>query len=200
MMRMWNGKRVGIHVSTLFAYLQMMKKEKPWRTTVVYKMARQPAKVEEMDAWVIRYVNKLKNMMGLSNWTIMMQAKPSSADALGETEVIHGQHLAKMYLHKDFRKDTPEDIRATIVHELLHCHLAVLEEAVHEVLKPDSDDAKAKAVHKMVISLIEYENERIIDSLAESMGKWMPVPDMPKPRAQKKIVKKAIKKQVKKKS
>jgi hypothetical protein len=52
----------------------------------------------------------------------------------------------------------------------------------------------------MVISLIEYENERIIDSLAESMGKWMPVPDMPKPRAQKKIVKKAIKKQVKKKS
>jgi hypothetical protein len=176
-----------------------MKKEKPWRITVVYKMARQPAKVEEMDAWVIRYVNKLKNMMGLSNWTIMMQTKPSSADALGETEVIHGQHLAKMYLHKDFRKDSPEDIRATIVHELLHCHMAVIEEAVHEVLKPDPDDAKAKAIHKMVISLIEYENERIIDSLAESMGKWMPVPDMPKPRVKKKTTKKTAKKQVKRK-
>ena len=163
-------------------------------------MSKNTPLVQPIDPWIQRYANKLKNMMGLSNWTIMMQAKPSSADALGETEVIHGQHLAKMYLHKDFRKDTPEDIRATIVHELLHCHLAVLEEAVHEVLKPDSDDAKAKAVHKMVISLIEYENERIIDSLAESMGKWMPVPDMPKPRAQKKIVKKAIKKQVKKKS
>lgn len=166
---------------------------------MVYKMARQPAKVEEMDAWVIRYVNKLKNMMGLSNWTIMMQTKPSSSDALGETEVIHGQHLAKMYLHKDFRKDKPEDLRATIVHELLHCHMAVIEEAVHEVLKPDPDDAKAKAIHKMVISLIEYENERIIDSLAESMGKWMPTPDMPKPRVKKKTAKKATNKNVKRK-
>ena len=163
---------------------------------MVYKMARQPAKVEEMDAWVIRYVNKLKNMMGLSHWTILVQAKPCSPDALGETEVVHGQHLAKMYLHKDFRKDTPEDVRATIVHELLHCHMAVIEEAVNEMLKPDSDDQKSKAVHKMVTSLIDYECERIIDSLSESMGKWMPIPDMPKPRVQKKIVKKVVKKQV----
>jgi hypothetical protein len=51
----------------------------------------------------------------------------------------------------------------------------------------------------MVISLIEYENERIIDSLAESMGKWLPTPDMPKPRVKKKAVKKTAKKQIKKK-
>ena len=159
-------------------------------------MTKNNATPTPMDAWVVRYVNKLKNMMGLSHWTIIMQAKPSSVDTLGETEVVHGQHLAKMYLHKDFRKDKPEDIRATIVHELLHCHMAIIEEAVHEVLKPDPDDAKAKAIHKMVISLIEYEHERIIDSLAESMGKWLPVPDMPKERVKKKTVKKVVKKQV----
>jgi hypothetical protein len=28
------------------------------------------------------------------------------------------------------------------------------------------------------------------------MGKWLPTPDMPKPRVQKKIVKKVVKKQV----
>ena len=159
-------------------------------------MTKTNATPTPMDASVVRYVNKLKNMMGLSHWTIIMQAKPSSVDTLGETEVVHGQHLAKMYLHKDFRKDKPEDIRATIVHELLHCHMAIIEEAVHEVLKPDPDDAKAKAIHKMVISLIEYEHERIIDSLAESMGKWLPVPDMPKERVKKKTVKKVVKKQV----
>jgi hypothetical protein len=120
-------------------------------------------------------------------------------DALGETEVVHGQHLAKMYLHKDFRKDTPEDLRATIVHELLHCHLAVIEEAVDEVLKPDPEDAKSKAIHKMVLSLIQYENERVIDSLSESMGKWLPTPDMPKPRVKKKSAKKVAKKQIKRK-
>jgi hypothetical protein len=163
-------------------------------------MAKQPAVPQEMDVWVVRYVNKLKNMMGLSHWTILMQAKPCNVDALGETEVVHGQHLAKMYLHKDFRKDTPEDLRATIVHELLHCHLAVIEEAVDEVLKPDPEDAKSKAIHKMVLSLIQYENERVIDSLSESMGKWLPTPDMPKPRVKKKAAKKiAAKKNVKKK-
>jgi hypothetical protein len=166
---------------------------------VVYKMAKQPVKIEEMDAWVIRYVNRLKNMMGLSHWTILMQSKPSSPDALGETEVVHGQHLAKMYLHKDFRKDKPEDIRATIVHELLHCHMAVIEEAVNEMLKPDSDDQKGKAIHKMVTSLIDYECERVIDALAESMGKWMPLPDMPKNRVIKKVAKKPVKKTIKKK-
>lgn len=162
-------------------------------------MARASAKIEEMDPWVVRYVNKLKNMMGLSHWTILMQTKPCSPDALGETEVIHGQHLAKMYLHKDFRKDKPEDLRATIVHELLHCHMAVIEEAVNEMLKPDPDDPKSKAIHKMVTSLIDYECERIIDGLAESMGKWMPTPDMPKPRVKKKSAKKAAKKQIKRK-
>jgi hypothetical protein len=52
----------------------------------------------------------------------------------------------------------------------------------------------------MVLSLIQYENERVIDSLSESMGKWLPTPDMPKPRVKKKAAKKiAAKKNVKKK-
>lgn len=162
-------------------------------------MAKTAVKQEAMDVWLVRYVNKLKNMMGLSHWVILMQTKPCHPDALGETEVIHGQHLAKMYLHKDFRKDKPEDLRATIVHELLHCHMAVISEAVSEMLKPDCDDSnKNNTVNKMVTSLIDYECERIIDALAESMGKWMPTPDVPKPRAKKKVAKKIVKKQIKK--
>ena len=58
-------------------------------------MTKPSVVVAPMDAWVVRYVNKLKNMMGLSHWTILMQTKPSSPDALGETEVVHGQHLAQ---------------------------------------------------------------------------------------------------------
>jgi hypothetical protein len=51
----------------------------------------------------------------------------------------------------------------------------------------------------MVLSLIQYENERVIDSLSESMGKWLPTPDMPKPRVKKKSAKKVAKKQIKRK-
>ena len=145
-----------------------------------------------MDAWVVRYVNKLKNMMGLSNWTILMQTKPSSPDALGETEVVHGQHLAKMYLHKDFRKDTAEDFRATVVHELLHCHMAHLSEVVSEILQAEESDQKGQAILKATVNVLDYEIERIIDAISESLGKWMPLPDMPKERVVKKIAKKKV--------
>jgi hypothetical protein len=155
-------------------------------------MTKPSVVVAPMDAWVVRYVNKLKNMMGLSHWTILMQTKPSSPDALGETEVIHGQHLAKMYLHKDFRKDTAEDFRATVVHELLHCHMAHLSEVVSEILQAEEADQKGQAILKATVNVLDYEIERIIDAISESLGKWMPLPDMPKERVIKKVAKKKI--------
>ena len=155
-------------------------------------MTKPSVVVAPMDAWVVRYVNKLKNMMGLSHWTILMQTKPSSPDALGETEVVHGQHLAKMYLHKDFRKDTATDFRATVVHELLHCHMAHLSEVVSEILQVEDDDPKGKAILKTTVNVLDYEIERIIDAISESLGKWMPLPDMPKDRVVQKVVKKKV--------
>lgn len=156
-------------------------------------MSKNTPLVQPIDPWIQRYANKLKNMMGLSHWTIHMSPKPCNVDALGETEVIHAQNLATIYLHKDFRKDKPEDIRATMVHELLHCHMSHISEVVHEILKPEEDDQKGKVIHKATISVLDYEIERVIDAISESLGKWMPAPDMPKPKTVKsKIAKKAV--------
>lgn len=155
-------------------------------------MTRSSAVITPMDAWVVRYVNKLKNMMGLSHWVILMQVKPSSPDTLGETEVIHGQHLAKMYLHKDYRKDTAVDFRATIVHELLHCHMSHLSEVVSEILQAEDDDPKGKAILKTTVNVLDYEIERIIDAISESLGALLPLPEMPKDRVIKKVIKKKV--------
>lgn len=158
-------------------------------------MSKNTPLVQPIDPWIQRYANKLKNMMGLSHWIIHMSPKPCNVDALGETEVIHAQNLATIYLHKDFRKDTPEDIRATMVHELLHCHMSHISEVVHEILKPEEDDQKGKAIHKATVSVVDYEIERIIDAISESLGKWMPTPDMPKTKTVKpRVAKKAVRK------
>jgi len=69
-----------------------------------------------------------------------------------------------------------------------------ISEVVHEILKPEDDDAKGKAIHKATISVVDYEIERIIDAISESLGKWMPTPDMPRKKVAKpKVAKKAIK-------
>ena len=64
------------------------------------------------------------------------------------------------------------------------------------MFQPEPDDPKSKGVHKSVMAVIEYETERVIDGISESIGKWLPTPDMPKHRVTKKktVAKKAARK------
>ena len=165
-------------------------------------MVIQRNKKKHMEAWMLRYVLLLKKMLHLSDWTIVMQNEPCSSDCLAETDVITGQHLAKMYLSKTYTKDTPENLRATIIHELLHCHLSPISELSEEILKPLADELGGSRVIKSAINGIEYETERSIDGISEAIAPYFPLPNMPKKKkAKKKVVaKKAVrKKPVKKK-
>ena len=163
-------------------------------------MAVQRDKRKHMEAWMLRYVISMKKMLHLSDWTIVMQNEPCSSNCLAETDVIPGQHLAKMYLSKTYTKDTPENLRATIIHELLHCHLAPISELSEEILKPLADELGGSRVIKSAINGIEYETERSIDAISEAIAPYFPLPNMPKKKkARKKVVakKKAVKKNVK---
>lgn len=163
-------------------------------------MAVQRGKKKHMEAWMLRYVNLMKKMLHLSDWVIVMQNEPCSSDCLAETDVITGQHLAKMYLSKTYTKDTPENLRATIIHELLHCHLSPISELSVEILKPLADELGGSRVIKSAINGIEYETERSIDAISEAIAPYFPLPNMPKKKKAKKKVpakKKAVKKNVK---
>lgn len=157
-------------------------------------------KKKHIEAWMLRYVNSTKKMLHLSDWTIVMQNEPCSSDCLAETDVITGQHLAKMYLSKTYTKDTPENLRATIIHELLHCHLSPISELSVEILKPLADELGGSRVIKSAINGIEYETERSIDGISEAIAPYFPLPNMPKKKRAKKKVpakKKKVKKNVK---
>ena len=163
-------------------------------------MVMQRSKKKHMEAWMLMYVILLKKMLHLSDWTIVMQNEPCSSDCLAETDVITGQHLAKMYLSKAYTKDTPENLRATIIHELLHCHLSPISELSEEILKPLADELGGSRVIKSAINGIEYETERSIDGISEAIAPYFPLPNMPKKKKVKKKVvakKKVVKKNVK---
>ena len=164
-------------------------------------MVIQRNKKKHMEAWMLRDVILLNKMLHLSDWTIVMQNEPCSSDCLAETDVITGQHLAKMYLSKTYTKDTPENLRATIIHELLHCHLSPISELSEEILKPLADELGGSRVIKSAINGIEYETERSIDGISEAIAPYFPLPNMPKKKkAKKKVVaKKAVKKKLVKK-
>lgn len=133
-----------------------------------------------IDGWMLRYCMKLKKLLKLSEWNIIVDPTPCSSDCLGECQVTYGQHAAVIYLHKNFRKDKPEDIRATLVHELLHCHMGQITEAAMSALEPLEEDPGGKKIVKSTINAIEYQTERVIDLISEAIVPMMPLPNMPK--------------------
>ena len=147
---------------------------------------------KHIEPWMSRYVYSLKKMLHLSDWTIILSEEPCSPDCLAETDVVGGQHLARMFLNKSYTKDTPQNIRGTIIHELLHCHLSPISELSVEILKPLSDDLGGSRVIKSAINGIEYETERSIDAISEAIATYFPLPNMPKPKKKRVYNKKPI--------
>jgi len=147
---------------------------------------------KHIEPWMSRYVYSLKKMLHLSDWTIIVSEEPCSPDCLAETDVVAGQHLARMFLNKSYTKDTPQNIRGTIIHELLHCHLSPISELSVEILKPLSDDLGGSRVIKSAINGIEYETERSIDAISEAIAIYFPLPNMPKPKKKRVYKKKTV--------
>lgn len=146
----------------------------------------------KVDDWLVRYVNKLKNMMNLSNWKITLDPEPCSEDALAETTVTEWQHFAKMQFHKNYKNDKPEDLRATVVHELLHCHFSPVEEVAVELIKALEETESNKSLAKSMEAAVRYQSERAIDLISEAIAPFFPCPDIPKtPEPKKQIVKKS---------
>lgn len=117
--------------------------------------------------------------MGLSEWKIDLNDKPCSSDALGECDIIYGQHRATIALNKNYKKEKAESLRNTVVHELLHCHMSPITESAGQVMEPFEDDIHGRKIVQATINAIEYQTERVIDLIAEVVSPIMPLPKMP---------------------
>jgi len=162
------------------------------------KTRRKSKTPQQLDPWVLRYVNKLRKILKLTDWNIVVLAEPCASDALGEIDVVFGQQFAKMQLSINFRKQKPEDLRSTIVHELLHCHFAPITEAAQEILDPIKEDPGGTKIIRSTLNGLEYQQERVIDNIAEAISIFLPLPEIPKQRKIRKRVRTVQKRTTKK--
>ena len=145
-----------------------------------------------IEPWINSYVQILRRKMNLGEWKITLYKKPCANDTLGECDITYGQHIATISLHKDYKKDKPDNLRNTIVHELLHCYLSPITEAANTALEPFEDDIHGRKIIQSSINSMEYQTERVIDRLSYIIAPTMPLPKMPNQKKTKK--KKTIKK------
>lgn len=121
------------------------------------------------------YVSSMKDLLGLADWTIIVDWEPSSEETCATVRPVAGQKRAVLNLGPSFLEDTLEDQRHTIVHELVHCHLFPSTELVrqtHQELLPKS---AATAAWVALMANVEYAT----DGLADVLAPYMPLPSWP---------------------
>lgn len=132
-----------------------------------------PAKTR-YPSWLKTYVSKMQGELRLAHWTIDFGKTYCSDIAMAEIQILPAQHSAILTLSNEWRKWTPSVMRATIAHELMHCHINPINELAEEHLEelsPKTFNERKKGM--------DYVNERVTDALAEMVSVHLTLPRMP---------------------
>src|SRR5215207_4796861 len=111
--------------------------------------------------------------MGLRDWDITIIANADLPDScLARCRIALGRKAAEIMLGAEFDKESAEGKRATMVHELLHCHFSRADEVVDETLP----DLLGDPVYKTFYTGFNLAMEVSIDAVAVEWAKSMPLP------------------------
>lgn len=114
--------------------------------------------------WLANYLRDLADRMRLKDWAIEVQAEHAHDSTHAEVQCVDGRKLAKVRFARDWHEQTPEVLRHTCCHELVHCHFAAAWAEMSRRLK-----AKDFATFEM---LVEYG----IDGMADVIAPHLPLP------------------------
>lgn len=120
------------------------------------------------------YVQRLQSELKLAHWKISFGKTYCSDIAEAEILISPAQNTAELTLSSSWRKWSPSEMRSTITHELMHCHINSINELAEEHLEelaPKTFQERKKG--------LDYVNERVTDSLAEMVCNHLTLPKLP---------------------
>ena len=118
-----------------------------------------------------RYVRVVADLFGLRDWEIVIAADHCADDTLAETECTYGQRHALLRFNERWREWPQEELRATVVHELLHVHTEQITELVADLNKV----GLRKKAAAMSDTAVSYVLERIVDQIAVAIAPYFPL-------------------------
>lgn len=124
------------------------------------------------------YARERADDLGLRDWWVRIEKVSSEEDALASCRVIRGRRLVYIRVCEGFREEKPDEQRSTIIHELLHCHMAAMEWVVSATESALGSSAYA-ICHEGFTDALEHA----VDGIAESIAEKYPLISWPtKPR------------------
>lgn len=121
-----------------------------------------------------RYVRHLADLCGLKDWKITLEDESPGEGNLGHCHCVYGRRVACIRLAEH---DTIEELRHTIVHELLHCHLDPVRLPL-ENIRSGIGDMLYNATHNATVDAVEYAT----DGIATALSAALPLPRREKGR------------------
>ena len=119
------------------------------------------------------YVRIMADCFGLRDWEIVISSEHCDADTLAETECTYGQRHAILRFNEKWREWTKDDLRSTVVHELLHVHTEPLSELVSDM----NAEALTEEAAKVANASTSYLLERIVDAVSVAIAPYFPYPE-----------------------
>jgi hypothetical protein len=111
------------------------------------------------------YLRHLADEMGLRDWTVFVHSdSPDDNRHMAEADCVYGQKRINVSVADKFFGGDEEDHRKTLVHELIHAHLAPMHHYLHRVLEDSEFEA------------YQLTMEYAVDGMAEEWAKHLPLP------------------------
>lgn len=118
------------------------------------------------------YIREMADIMALRDWSIvLMHDPPQDAQHTATIELIYGQRRATLRVVSTWMDQTPENLRHTITHELLHCHINPIRDALEHIHDGIGDFVYYPMFHTMNIL-----TEHAVDGIAAAWAETLPLP------------------------
>jgi hypothetical protein len=124
---------------------------------------------------LFEYVRHLADLMDLRDWHIVTTVGKVADDELATCEPVYGQKRASITLTDKWAELSSEDLRSTVVHELIHCHLSFVDHLASTV----GEAALSKQANKVWEAAYSLEVEHATDALSLVLAKYLPVWERP---------------------
>lgn len=118
---------------------------------------------------VVAYLNRLIDLMGLSDWEIVVDTNAAPED-YASVKVTEGQRRATLSLDPKWEGFKRVELRWVLVHELVHLHLSRMKVGVDHYLNLLPDDVKA--VSRLAL---DSEAEYAVDAIATAWARRLPL-------------------------
>jgi len=119
------------------------------------------------------YIRALADHVGLKDWRFeLVDGEPDEEDDVAMVHPLYGRQVAQIKVRSDVLTNPPVEQRRTILHELIHCHMA----PVDDQPRLDLLEHLGQQAYNIFMASYRRNLEYAVDAMTEAWAHYLPLP------------------------